>query len=169
MTARLAAERLTSAHRDQLLGMHADHRLMATLGGTRDGDQTDQYLARNLDHWDRHGFGIWMLHDRADGAPVGRAGLRYLGLGAAEEIELAYALVSHRWGRGLGTEIATHLVQLGLERLGAASLIGLTLPANLPSQRVLLRVGFRREGTVQHGGAPHLLFRITGQPPRSPR
>lgn len=45
---RLRAERLHPEHLDLLCQMHADSRVMATLGGVRSEAETRQFLDRNL-------------------------------------------------------------------------------------------------------------------------
>jgi hypothetical protein len=57
-TARLTAERLTSKHFDDVRAMDSDPAFMALLGGTRDDAQTAAYMAKNLQHWSDHGYGL---------------------------------------------------------------------------------------------------------------
>jgi len=53
--------------------MHRDAAVMAQLGGVRDDAQSATYLAKNLEHWEKHGHGLWILHEVGGGEPVGRA------------------------------------------------------------------------------------------------
>jgi [ribosomal protein S5]-alanine N-acetyltransferase len=156
---RVFAERLTDAHLPILRRMHANARMMAHLGGVRSDTQTKEYLERNLDHWERHGVGIWVLRDPTTGQVMGRAGLRHLEVESVPEIELAYALLPEFWGIGLGTDVARACVTIAREWLGLPSIVGLTTPANVASQRVLLKSAFVLEREVLHEGTPHLLFR----------
>lgn len=156
---RLRAERLTESHLPDLRRMHANDRMMAMLGGVRTDAETATYLERNLAHWAEHGFGIWILRDPGTGRVVGRAGLRHLTVEGVAEIELGFALFPEFWGRGLATDAARACVTIGIEWLGLSSLVALTLPANLASQRVLRKAALVQEREVAHAGAPHLLFR----------
>lgn len=156
---RLLAERLTEAHLPDLRRMDADDRIMAMLGGVRSEAETAAYLERNLVHWAEHGFGIWILRDPASGQVVGRAGLRHLTVEGATEVQLVYALFPEFWGRGLATDAARACVTIGLEWLSLPSLVALSLPGNLASQRVLRKAALVQEREVVHAGAPHLLFR----------
>lgn len=158
-TSRLYAERLRADHLADLLALHADPRMMATLGGVRTDAQTRAFLAANLDHWERCGFGLWMLHDRA-GRLAGRAGLRRVAIAGIEETEIAYALLPDFWGRGLATEIARALRDIGFARLGLSSLVAFTLPDNRASRRVMEKLGLRFERAFEHAGLPHVLYRI---------
>jgi RimJ/RimL family protein N-acetyltransferase len=159
-TARLLAERLTPEHWADLRRMDQDAQFMAFLGGARDVAGTDNYLNRNLALWAEHGFGLWMLRDRESGAMIGRAVLRHLVVGGAREVETGYGFLPEFWGRGLATEITCACLSIGRERLGLESIVGITLPANTASQRVLAKAGLRYEREIVHEGLPHLLFRI---------
>jgi len=156
---RVTAERLTDAHHIMLRRMDANARMMESLGGVRTPAQTRAYLERNLTHWDRHGFGIWILRDPATGRVMGRGGLRHLEVEGAPEVELVYALLPEFWGLGLATDVARACVTIGREWLGLPSLVALTRPDNIASQRVLLKSAFVVEREVLHQANPHLLFR----------
>lgn len=158
-TSRLAAERLRADHLADLLALHADPRMMATLGGVRAEAQTRAWLAANLDHWERYGFGLWLLRDRG-GRLAGRAGLRRLAIAGTQETEIAYALLPEFWGRGLATEIARALIDIGFVRLGLSSLVAFTLPGNRASRRVMEKTGLRFERAFEHSGLPHVLYRM---------
>lgn len=163
-TSRLAADRLRAEHLADLLALHADPRMMATLGGVRTEAQTRAWLAANLDHWERHGFGLWLLRDRT-GRLAGRAGLRRVAIEGAQETEIAYALLPEFWGRGLATEIAQALRDIGFARLGLPTLVAFTLPDNLASRRVMEKLGLRFERAFEYGGLPHVLYRIARNAP----
>ena len=61
---------------------------------------------------------------------------------------------------GLATEIAQACVRIGLEQLGFRSLVAITTPPNLASQRVMQKAGLAYERNIVHAGIPHVLFRI---------
>jgi [ribosomal protein S5]-alanine N-acetyltransferase len=158
-TARLDAQRLTAEHWDDLRRMDQDDRFMAELGGIRDEAGTLAYLERNLAHWAAHGFGLWMLRERDSGAVIGRAVLRHLDVDGIDEVETGYGFLPDLWGRGLATEIARACVSIGRERLGLASVIGITVPTNTASQQVMRKAGLEYERDIVLAGLPHLLFR----------
>jgi ribosomal-protein-alanine N-acetyltransferase len=160
-TDRLTAERLQAAHLDELCRMHQDARVMATLGGLRSDEQTRRFLREGLDHWDRHGYGLWVFRDRAGASFVGRGGLRQVVVGGTEEVEVAYALLPAFWGRGLATEMAEALVVVAFERLSLPDVTSFTLPTNRASQRVMEKVGLAYERDVVHAGLPHVFYRLT--------
>jgi ribosomal-protein-alanine N-acetyltransferase len=159
-TDRLIAERLHVEDLDELCRMHHDPRVMATLGGLRSDDQTQQFLRENLRHWDRHGYGLWMFRVKADGRFVGRGGLRHVHVGGNDEVELAYALMASFWGSGLATEMAGAILTVAFEHLGLADVVAFTLTTNQASRRVMEKVGCQFEREIVHAGLPHVLYRI---------
>ena len=163
-TDRLVAEQLTMLHLPDLRCMDQDPQFMAYLGGIRDSAGTEQYLETNLAHWAQHGFGLWVLRERQSRMLVGRAVVRRISIGDTSEVEIGYGLLPAFWGRGLGREIARACVQIGLQRLGSASVIALAAPGNTASHRVLHRVGPQREREIVHQQLPMLLFRSSDAP-----
>jgi RimJ/RimL family protein N-acetyltransferase len=159
-TARLTAERLAPSHLADLTALHLDAAVMRTLGGMKTPEQTADYLAVNLEHWDRHGFGLWVLRE-ADGRFAGRAGVRHLTVLGSDEVEIAYTFRQDRWGAGYASEIAAALVQAAFGPLGLADLVGITLVDNLASRRVLEKTGFVYERAYRNDGHDLVLYRLT--------
>ncbi len=133
---------------------------MAMLGGLRDAAGTAAYLQENLKHWDDHGFGIWMLRDEATAVVIGRAILRHLDVGGVDEVETGYGFMPDYWGRGLATEIARACLRIGFNQLGLASIVAVTTPGNLASQRVMVKAGLAYERDIIHAAISHQLYRI---------
>lgn len=157
-TARLRAERLTTAHFADIRAMDRDAKYMALLGGPRSQTETRAYMAKNLRHWDEHGYGLWILRD-TDGRVAGRCVLRHLDVDSTDEVELGYGLHEQYWGKGLATEVAKKLLRLGLDEVRWLSIVAITRHDNLASQRVLEKTGLVYEREVEHDGVPHLLYR----------
>lgn len=164
-TARLVLTRigLRPDDRADLRRMHRDPEVMATLGGVRSDELTDEILEQLSAHWREHGFGYWMAHAAGDDAFVGRGGLRQVALGGVPEIEVGYALLPAYWGRGLATELAGECVRIGFEELACTDLVAFTLPTNTRSRRVMERLGFIYERDVVWAGMPHVLYRLTAR------
>jgi RimJ/RimL family protein N-acetyltransferase len=53
-------------------------------------------------------------------------------------------------------------VRIGFDRLGFGSLVAITTPENVASQRVMRKAGLAYERDIVHAGVPHVLFRIGG-------
>jgi ribosomal-protein-alanine N-acetyltransferase len=158
-TERLLAEGLGLEHAGELAGLHADERVMRTMGGqTATAEESLAWIERNLRHGEEAGLGIFVFRERGSGRFVGRGALRRIEIGGGEEVEVGYALVPEFWGRGLATEMAEALAAHG-EAAGHEGLVAYTEPTNVASRRVLEKAGFRFERDVEHHGRPQVLYR----------
>jgi RimJ/RimL family protein N-acetyltransferase len=155
-TDRLRADRPTPADRDDYVAGLGDPRLAAWLWPPPlEPPDLDAWLRRDIERWERYGFGTWVLRDRATGAFVGRAGLAR----TEDAVELAWTIVPDRWGEGLATEAARAAVDYARE-LGLAELVAFTLPANAASEGVMRKLGMEPAGAIEHAGLPHVLYRL---------
>ncbi len=162
-TERLVCERLESHHLQALCGVLLDPRVIPTLHPVASPPPTqadvEQSLAASIEHWELYGFGLWLLRDRSTGAPVGRGGLVYTNASGLDGVEVAWAIVSERWGEGLATELARTAVGLAFGELELDALLALTLPHNRASRRVMEKSGFSFDREIVHAGLPHVLYR----------
>ncbi|HEX3831996.1 MAG TPA: GNAT family N-acetyltransferase [Solirubrobacteraceae bacterium] len=166
-TRRLIAERLDPDHEPFLARLALDPRVYPTLWPfphpPTEADVQDG-LRRQLTLWERHGFGLWLLRDRATGEFVGRGGLEYTDAPGRLSVEVAWAIVPERWGQGLATELGRAAVRTGFQELDLTELVALTLPHNAASRRVMEKVGFTYDREIFHAGLAHVLYRL-GRPP----
>jgi RimJ/RimL family protein N-acetyltransferase len=92
---------------------------------------------------------------RADGLAIGDVGFH--GPPDADgEVEIGYALVPAARGAGLATEATGLLVTWACGQPGVRRVSARVSPANVPSRRVLERLGFARDGEV--GGLERFLL-----------
>ncbi|MHC4994631.1 MAG: GNAT family N-acetyltransferase [Planctomycetota bacterium] len=69
-----------------------------------------------------------------------------------DSVDLGYRFFSEYWGRGLATEAGLASVRFGFEVLSLERIIGLVMPDNTASIRVLEKVGMRFECEVEDEG-----------------
>lgn len=118
------------------------------------------WLARDITHWRRHGFGPWVLADRESHSFIGRCGLSYVPAeNGRHALELSWAIVPSRWGEGLATEAALVAMDAAAG-LGADEVLAFTLEANHASRRVIEKIGLAPAGEVKRAGLPHLAFAL---------
>lgn len=166
-TARLIGEKLNDGHLADLVALHLDPEVSRYLGGVRSAEATQAYLEANMAHWDRHGFGLWVLRTPT-GEFAGRAGLRWIVVDGKEDVEIAYTFKRSLWGQGLASEIAPALTHHGLVQLGLPSLVGLVSVENVASRRVLEKSTFTLERTTLYRGERIVVYR-SPEPPAAER
>jgi len=159
-TPRLALRAFAPGDGDDLHAMDGDDRVMRYLGSGMKGRtraESDVALERMLARATATpGYGLLHASRRADGYFVGGCGL--FPIPDADGIELAYRLRHDCWGQGYATEMARAVLAHGFGALGLSTVTGLTWPENVPSQRVLLKIGMREAGTAQHYGREMRVF-----------
>lgn len=164
-TDRMILERLQIEHVSELAPLLLDPRVGATLWPRPEppshADMLDSLHAK-VDHWNRYGFGIWLLRDRATGQMVGRGGLQYTYTTGPGDVEAAWAIVPERWGEGLATELAFACVDVAFNTLELLDIVAFTLPTNTASRRVMEKSGFEYERDIVHAGFPHVVYRHHG-------
>ncbi len=139
--------------------MHRDERVMATLGGMRSERETRTALSAMLEHWNVHGYGIWIFRQRATGAFLGRAGLRRVRIDNDDEVELLYAVMPEFWRNGFASEMARALLEVA-RAARIESVVAFTLPSNRGSRRVMEKAGMGFEREIAWAGQPHVLYRV---------
>ena len=110
----------------------------------------------------KYGFGRGACILKSTGEQIGFAGLKYLEeLG---EVDVAFRLMPNHWGQGLATEAAIASVRFGFADLGLKRIIGLVMPENIASVRVLEKTGLRYAEPVTFWGHQFSKYVITRPP-----
>ena len=160
-TPHLLLQRMRVEDLGDLTRLHLDPRVMATMGGIRSPEATAEWLDRQIGHWERCGFGLWMARERASGQFAGRGGLHHIEIDGRDEIEVGYCFRAEFWGRGLATELARESVRVAFEMLRLPAIVCFTLPTNFASQRVMQKAGFRYERDIIYKDLPHVFYRLS--------
>jgi RimJ/RimL family protein N-acetyltransferase len=132
------------------------------------------WVARKRAHWEKHGFGQWVVEIPGEASFIGVVGLETVSYEAhfTPAVEVAWRLARAYWGRGYATEAAQAALDYGFEQLGPTEIVALTVPANWRSRRVMERLGMTHapEEDFDHPRLPdgplkrHVLYRL-----RSPK
>lgn len=110
--------------------------------GVRSLDQARDYIeTRILSSYRDHGFGMWVVTAKGEDHPAGLCGL--VRRDVLPHVDLGYALLERRWGRGYAQEAAAVVLAHARGALGLATVAAIVNPDNAASRRVLEKVGFR--------------------------
>ena len=163
-TARLLLRRWRDEDRAPFAAVNAAPVVMEHFPSTLTREQSDAFVDRIEAHFDEHGYGLWAVE--ADGAFVGFTGLVWQTYEASftPALEVGWRLARSAWGHGWATEAATAALARGLEEVD--SVVSTTALTNVRSQRVMQRLGMRRELEFDHPRVPeghpvrpHVLYR----------
>jgi RimJ/RimL family protein N-acetyltransferase len=139
-TARLDLQPVSRADLDDAVRLGTDERVMKYFAGAMSPEACEAWHARQLSHWERHGFGRYKV--TCDGIFVGYVGLLRddFDAGIVPGVEVAWRLVFDAWGKGYATEAARAVVSDGFER-GLDAIVAVTATNNARSRRVMDRLG----------------------------
>jgi RimJ/RimL family protein N-acetyltransferase len=155
-TARLSLRRLSSRRPEDLafvLDLVNEPSWIRFIGdrGVRTLDDARGYLEKGPEaSYAKNGFGLWLVERKDDGAPLGMTGL--IKRDGLADVDIGFAFFPRYWGQGYAREAAEAVLAHATRDLGMRRVVAITSRDNHASQKVLLRIGMRHEGTVKLPG-----------------
>jgi RimJ/RimL family protein N-acetyltransferase len=171
-TERLLLRRWRAADRDAFAALNADPRVMKYFRSTLSRQESDALVERVAAAFEQHGFGPWAV-EVPDVAPfIGFVGLSVPRFTAhfTPCVEIGWRIAGEHWNRGYATEAARAALRAGFEVFQLREIVSFTVPANLPSRRVMEKIGMRHDEAddFDHPSVPdehplkrHVLYRIS--------
>ena len=170
-TARLRLRQWREEDLAPFAALNADPQVMEFFPKVLTRAESDAVAGRIRDHFVRHGFGLWAVEVRGAADFVGFVGLAVPSFDAhfTPCVEIGWRLAREHWGHGYATEAATAALAFGFVDRALEEIVAFTVPANIPSRRVMGRLGMRRlpaddfEHPAIADGHPlrsHVLYRL---------
>lgn len=110
----------------------------------------------------RHGYGMYVVERRSDGAWLGNAGLVHRA--ALPHADVGYALLERHTGQGYALEAARAVLGHARDTLGLGALCAIVTPGNARSVALLEKLGFRANGSVRLPGKDEDLLLFFNEP-----
>lgn len=111
------------------------------------------------------GFGRWACLLKETQTVIGFCGLKYLS--DLDVVDVGYRFFPRYWGQGYATEACLASLQFGFETLDLGRIIGLVLPDNFASIRVLEKAGMKFDREFFYDGLSVLQYAAYPSPIRS--
>ena len=168
-TTRLRLRRFRPADEAALIALDSDPAVMRYVGsppGVRPHDETVERVRQRIAA--DHGEGGWWIVEGRDDDTFHGVGL-LLPMPEGGDVEVGYRLARRAWGCGIATEAASALVDHAFSRLTLPRVVAVVYPDNLPSRRVLAKLGFASNGPREYKGAHVLHFALDREAWRSRR
>jgi len=157
-TDRLRLREMAGEDLDFLAALLGDPEVMRFYPRTYSRPDAELWLEVQLQRYESHGFGFWLMVDRDSGCPVGQAGLVPQSIDAVDEIGLAYIVERTHWRRGLAAEASVACLAHAFDELGLERVVCPVRPQNLPSRALAEKLGFRADGRTGYAGYVHVLY-----------
>jgi RimJ/RimL family protein N-acetyltransferase len=156
--------------REPFAAMNADPRVMEFFPEPQTREQSDGFADRIEAHFDERGYGPWAVEIPGEAPFIGFVGLLTPQFEAhfTPAVEVGWRLAAEHWGRGYASEAARAAVRQAFDELALAEIVSFTTEANLPSRRVMERIGmthdtaddFDHPKLAGHRFARHVLYRL---------
>jgi RimJ/RimL family protein N-acetyltransferase len=166
-TERLLLRRWRESDREPFARMNADAEVMRFYVAPYSLAESDAFIDRHDAEFDDHGYGPWAVEIPGQAPLIGYVGLSLHPYFPTPEV--GWRLDKPYWHRGYATEAARAAIDDGFERVGLEEIVSFTSPLNLPSIRVMERLGMTHDPAddFDHPNVPaghpyrrHVLYRL---------
>lgn len=92
-----------------------------------------------LKDYQKYGYGRWAVIYKPENKIIGFAGLKYLP--EINETDIGYRFLPKYWGMGIASEVSVKILEFGFKNLNLERIIGVAMPENIGSWKVLEKIG----------------------------
>jgi len=163
-TPRLCLRLMCSSDIDGLLGIFGDPLIMASFNTIPfKRDQISNWVQRNLDHQDVHGYGLFSVILKSEELLIGDCGLEHMEVEGEQTTELGYDFDSNYWNQGYATEAGQAIRDYAFGVLHIPHLISLIRVGNEASRRVSEKIGMQSETEFTTNGIKYWNYEMNGR------
>jgi len=171
-TERLLLRGWRPADLEPFAALNADPRVMEHFPAPQTREVSDAFVEKIQGQWQELGYSLWAAERLDTGTFIGFIGLMLATFDApfTPVVEVGWRLATEHWGRGFATEGGRASLKHAFGTLGLAEVVSFTARSNLPSQRVMQRIGMVHDPAMDfdhpnvpegHRVRPHVFYRIT--------
>jgi RimJ/RimL family protein N-acetyltransferase len=159
-TERLSLSRLTFEDAEFILRLVNEPSWLEFIGdkGVRSLEDARNYLRTGpMASYEQHGFGMYLVRRKSDGARLGMCGL--IKRDTLPHVDIGFAFLPEHWGQGYAHEASAAVLAHAQRDFNLPRLLAITSPHNQSSIRILERLGLRFERLMElTPGDPVKLF-----------
>ena len=135
---------------DNFFRINGDEEVMRYVRPAKSKEECDAYLKETLAGYKTNPLmGRWAVDEKETGIFVGS--FAFIPVEKTNDSQLGYALLKEYWGKGFATELMRESINYVFTKTDLKEVYGITEAVNIPSQKVLLKVGFALQKTYQEG------------------
>jgi ribosomal-protein-alanine N-acetyltransferase len=145
---------------DLLSELMANAKFMRFSSGAYSREQTAEFLNK-LIGWENRGLpSLFAAILRETGALIGYCGFYHQNIDGVDEIEIGYRIHPDHWNKGIATEAARAVRDHAFGDLQLPRVISLIHLENVPSRRVVEKIGMTPEKEITYRGFPTHVFSL---------
>lgn len=151
--------------------INQDPKVIEFLLGSMTKEQVELFMQNCNKGFEERQFCLFAVELKASNEMIGFIGLSIPQWDAPfmPAVEVGWRLGSQYWGKGYATEGAKAVLDYGFHTIGLTEIVSFTTASNLPSIRVMQKIGMKRDIkddfahpklALQHPLSKHVLYRI---------
>jgi RimJ/RimL family protein N-acetyltransferase len=109
-----------------------------------DDEVKSWYKNLMIDHYKKHGFGLWVIIHKETKELLGQCGLTIQTVNGEDFLEIGYHLKKKHWHKGYAAEAALGCKKYAFEILKAPRVYSIIRDDNIASQNVAKRIGMEK-------------------------
>ena len=115
-------------------------------------EESDELYERLDHHFKKFGFGFYAVDVLGEGKFIGFIGIQHIRFEAdfTPGIEIGWRLSKMYWNMGLATEGAKKCLDFAFNNLGIEKIYSFAPHSNLPSLRIMEKIGMEKAGSFIH-------------------
>ncbi len=125
-------------------------------------DQAKEIIAEIwFKDYNKYGYGRYAAVHKSTNKVIGFAGLKYLP--EIDETDIGFRYLPEYWGKGIATEVGIAVLKYGFETIQLDKIIGIAMPENTGSRKVLEKLGleFYKIDAYEGDNGKHRWYQLT--------
>ena len=151
-TERLLLRRWLESDLDAFTSMNADATVMRYFPATLSANETRAFYDSIQQEFSEYGYGLYAAEEKKSGDFIGYIGFHWsrFDMDFCPCIEIGWRLDKQYWNKGFATEGAAACLKHGFDNLGFEEVVSFTATSNVPSQRVMQKIGMQFVRYFEH-------------------
>ncbi len=148
--------------------INKDDHVMRYFPSVLNDKETESFFFRIQSEFERNGWGLYAVELKSTGIFIGYVGLHEIGFDAdfTPGVEIGWRLDADYHNQGFATEAAMAVLSLARSK-DLTKLYSFTSKMNIPSERVMQKIGMTKIGEFEHPNLPkdsllrtHVLYQL---------
>ena len=123
--------------------------------------EAQKWFDLRLKHWSRHNFGTFIIYVNSLHSAIGYCGIEHVK--NTRLIDIRYGITKQFWGHGYAHESALAVIHYGFSDLCVEKLYGAAVPQNIPSIKLLEKIGMERDNCFYEYGEEVSHYSLTAE------